>query len=205
MSINDLSDTIEAKSDQLNAADLMGADKVIKITDVVRYVDKGVNKFYLSYEGDSGRPYKPSLTMRRIIMKLWSKDGSVYIGRKLRLYRDDSITFGKERCGGIVIGAMSDIPSQATVKQQVSQRVYKEFKIEKLQHEDKQTWPDDAFNAKFDGLQKAVLAGTSTKEQAITKMQVKADLTDEQKQRIRDIEINMDELEIPIGEITTDE
>jgi predicted RNA-binding protein len=187
MSINDLSDTIVAKSDQLNAADLMGADKVIKVTGVVKYVDKGENKFYLNYEGDSNRPYKPSLTMRRIITELWTTDGNLYPGRSIKLFRDPEITFGKEKCGGIVINAMSNIKGQATVRQQVSQRVYKTFIIDKLEPKELPPLNDVTFAKWLTAAKQQIESGEQTNEQIITKIETKSTLTDSQKSSIREI------------------
>ena len=187
MSINDLSDTIIAKSDQLNAADLMGADKVIKVTGVVRYVDKGENKFYLNYEGDCKRPYKPSLTMRRIITELWTTDGNLYLGRSIKLFRDPDITFGKEKCGGIVINAISDIKGRATIRQQVSQRVYKTFIIDRLEPKDLPMLNDATFEKWLIAAKQQIESGEQTNEQIITKIETKSTLTDGQKGLIREI------------------
>ena len=58
--------TIEAKSDQLNADDLIGKSRTIKITDV-KVLDSDVQPVLISFEGDNGKPYKPSKGMIRVL------------------------------------------------------------------------------------------------------------------------------------------
>jgi len=63
----DVSSTIQAKSDQLNADDLIaGQTKTIKVTKVS--ILGGEQPVALSYEGDGGKPYKPGKSMRRFLV-----------------------------------------------------------------------------------------------------------------------------------------
>lgn len=62
----DWSCTTKAKSDQLNADDLISNSVTIKITKVEINMD-AVQKGVIHYEGDNGKPYKPCLLMRRAI------------------------------------------------------------------------------------------------------------------------------------------
>ena len=203
MNINDLSDTIEANSDRLNAADLMGADKTIKVTDVIRYAENGKNKFYLNYEGDCGRPYKPSLTMRRIIMELWTIDGSKYIGRSIRLHRDPTITFGRDECGGIVVEAMEGIKGKAKIKLQVKRGQFKEFTIDKLEPKELPMLEPGVFAKWLTAAKTQIESGAQTNEQIITKIEVQSRLTDEQKEQIR--AIGSEDLTIDEDEFLADE
>ena len=203
MNINDLSDTIEANSDRLNAADLMGADKTIKVTDVIRYTENGKNKFYLNYEGDCGRPYKPSLTMRRIIMELWTIDGSKYIGRSIRLHRDPTITFGRDECGGIVVEAMEGIKGKAKIKLQVKRGQFKEFTIDKLEPKELPMLEPGVFAKWLTAAKTQIESGAQTNEQIITKIEVQSRLTDEQKEQIR--AIGSEDLTIDEDEFLADE
>jgi hypothetical protein len=97
-----IGETIQPKSDQLNADDLIGGSKTIKISQIKVY-DREVQPVEISYEGDEGKPYKPSLGMRRVLVQLWGEDEQVYIGRSLTLYRNDSVKFGGHEVGGIRI------------------------------------------------------------------------------------------------------
>lgn len=110
----DMTASIEPRSDQLNAEDLLTGPRTVTITDVKRGTDEQpVN--IVTAEFGPGRPYKPSKTMRRVIVAAWGADASVYIGRRLTIYRDPEITFGRDKVGGIRISALSDIPSRLSL------------------------------------------------------------------------------------------
>ena len=193
MSIENLSDTITAKSDQLNADDLIHAPRTIKVTGVTRYTgDKGKKAFYLNYEGDTGRPFKPCLSMRRIILYGWGENGSQWIGRSMTLYCDPTVTYGGEERGGVRISAMSDIAKPFKVKIAKNKAQKQEYNIDVLQVAEKSPYPADAFNKNFDAWRDAVLNKKITTEQLINRCEAKGTLTDEQKQQIRDIPRNAD-------------
>lgn len=103
----DLTSTIIPKSDQLNSDDLISGPRTIKITNVLPGSKE--QPISITYEGDNARPYKPSKSMRRVLVTLWGKEGDVYIGRRLTLYRDESVKFGGDQVGGIKISHASDI------------------------------------------------------------------------------------------------
>lgn len=62
-----------------------------------------------------GRPYKPSKSMRRVMVAAWGKDASAYAGRRLTLYCNPEIKFGGTKVGGIEISHMSDIDADLKV------------------------------------------------------------------------------------------
>ena len=109
----DISQTTKAKADQLNADDLVGGPITVKITGVK--VVSGDQPVIISYEGDNGKPYKPSKSMRRLMIAMWGKDGQEYVGQKLTLYCDPSVKFGKAEVGGIKISHMSNIHEEKVV------------------------------------------------------------------------------------------
>jgi hypothetical protein len=88
----DMSRFIEAKSDQLNADDLIGTSKTITITRVTG--NDGDQPVSIFYEGDNGKPFKPCKTIRRVLMGVWGKYANEYVGKSMTLYRDDKVTFG---------------------------------------------------------------------------------------------------------------
>lgn len=112
--MTDLSQTIEAKSNQLNADDLMGGARTIKITNVSATSEKD-QPIDINYEGDNGKPYKPCKSMRRVMVMLWGADGKQYIGRSMTIYRDAEVVFGGQKVGGIRISHMSDISKAETI------------------------------------------------------------------------------------------
>lgn len=103
----DLTQSIEPKSDQLNAEDLLAGAQTFTIERVsAGSADQPVN---VELVERPGRPYRPSKSMRRILVAAWGKDASVYAGRKLTLYRDPDVKFGGIAVGGIKISHMSHI------------------------------------------------------------------------------------------------
>lgn len=110
----DLTNTIVPKSDQLNADDLISGPRTFTIAEVREGSSEQPVNITLA-EFPKGRPWRPSKSMLRVLVALWGKESSVYIGRRITLYRDPEITFGLDKVGGIRISAMSDIPERATI------------------------------------------------------------------------------------------
>jgi hypothetical protein len=104
----DMSKFIVAKSDQLNADDLLGGPRVITITGV-RGTDASDQPVAVNYEGDAGKPYKPCKSMRRVMVFCWGKDAHAYAGKSMELYCDPEVSFGGMKVGGIRISRMSHI------------------------------------------------------------------------------------------------
>jgi hypothetical protein len=127
-----MSQFIAAKSDQLNADDLMDAPRTITITKVTAAPDAAEQPVSIHYEGGEGRPWKPCKTMRRILVGVWGKDASKYVGRSLTLYRDPTVAFGGLQVGGIRVSHMSDINEEKTVALMVTRGRKAPFKIKPL-------------------------------------------------------------------------
>ncbi len=106
MTAPDMTASIEPRSDQLNAEDLLSGPRTVTITGVKRgSTEQPVD--IVTEEFGPGRPYKPSKTMRRIIVMAWGTNTADYIGRRITIYRDPDITFGRDRVGGIRISHLS--------------------------------------------------------------------------------------------------
>jgi hypothetical protein len=129
--------TIQPRSDQMNNADLLAGDRILTITKVeVRdEADEQPVSIWFA-EFPQGRPFKPSLTVRRILVAAWGDDENTYVGRRLHLYRDETVTFGKDKPGGIRIKAMSHIKARFAVTLAVSRGKVAPYVIDVL--------PDDA-------------------------------------------------------------
>jgi hypothetical protein len=100
-----LSSSIIAKSEQLNADDLIGRSITIEITEITGRA--GDQPIAISYRGDDGKPWFPCKSMRRVLVFVWGENGEAYVGRKLTLYRDEKVKFGGVEVGGIRISHMS--------------------------------------------------------------------------------------------------
>lgn len=126
----DLTQTIAPRSDQLNSDDLITGAVTVTITEVragnpEQPVEVHLNEF-------PGRPYKPSKSMRRVMVQAWGADASQYTGRRLTLFRNPDITFGRDKVGGIEISHMSDLPKRLTVSLMVTRGKRKPFTVEPL-------------------------------------------------------------------------
>ena len=133
---------IAAKSDQLNADDLMDAPRTITITKVTAAPDAAEQPVSIHYAGGEGRPWKPCKTMRRILVGVWGKDASKYVGRSLTLYRDPTVAFGGLQVGGIRVSHMSDITEDKTVALLVTRGRKAPFKIKPLRDAPRQPTSD---------------------------------------------------------------
>lgn len=125
----DLIASIEARSDQINADDLLGGPQTYTIREVI--AGKAESPFdFLLVETD--RAYRPSKTMRRVIVNAWGAEAANYAGRRLTLYREPSIKFGGATVGGIRISHMSHIDKRVDVQAQVTRGKRETFTVQPL-------------------------------------------------------------------------
>lgn len=111
--IVDMAQFVEAKSDQLNADDLIGAPRTITVRKVTG--SDGDQPVSIFYNGDNNKPFKPCKTMRRVLLAVWGRNAADYVGRSMTIYRDDKVTFGGLDVGGIRISHMSHIDKEIMV------------------------------------------------------------------------------------------
>lgn len=103
----DLSQSIQPNSDQVNADDLIAGDRNVTITGVE--AGSSEQPVFIHLAEFPGRTYRPSKSMRRVMVAAWGPDANTYNGRRMTLYRDPNVTFGREKVGGIKISALSNI------------------------------------------------------------------------------------------------
>lgn len=109
----DLTESIAPRSDQLNAEDLLTGPRTFTIEQVNEgSSEQPVNVHLVEFPG---RPYKPSKTCRRLLVAAWGKDSTAYVGRRLTLYRDPEVTFGRDKVGGIKISHLSNLDKRLTL------------------------------------------------------------------------------------------
>jgi len=102
----DMRATIAPKSDQLDAVDLLGGDRTFTIERVTKNNDEQPFNFHLA---EFPRPWRPTLSMRRVLMTCWGPDAATYVGRRVQLYCDPDVEFGGAAVGGTRIRALSHI------------------------------------------------------------------------------------------------
>jgi len=123
--------TTKAKSDQINADDLLSNGITIKITKVdinTNDAQSGV----IHYEGENGKPYKPCKSMRRVIEYKWGSDEAAFAGRSMTLVRDPSVKWAGEEVGGIRISHMSHMSNDDRFMLTYSKNVKRPYKVEHL-------------------------------------------------------------------------
>lgn len=110
--------TAEPRSDQWNADDFIGGKaKVFTIAGVKNGTAE--QKYDIRLEGQD-RVWRPPLTVLRILMAAWGDESDDWIGRRVALYREPTVTFGKEKTGGIRVSHMSDLPNNAPFTTEVT-------------------------------------------------------------------------------------
>lgn len=125
-----LTETIVPKSDQINADDLMVAPITVTIKDVQQgTLEQPVNVNLVEYPG---RAYRPSKSMRRVMVAAWGPDTTTYPGHRLTLFRNPEIKFGSDKVGGIEIAALSHIDAPLTVALTATRGKRKNFTVTPL-------------------------------------------------------------------------
>ena len=110
-------DALAAKSDQLNADDIAGR-KPFTVTIVhARSAGKGAEQPWTieftdcSFVDGRAKPWKPSKTMRRLLVAAWGTKMKEWRGRRVTLYHDPDVRFGKDVVGGIRVSHLSHLPN----------------------------------------------------------------------------------------------
>lgn len=125
----DIASMLVGKSDQLDNVDLIAGPRDFTITGVTAGApDQPLNIALAEFP----RPWRPGLTMRRILAGIWGTDASTYVGRRVRLYRDETVTFGKKKPGGTRISHASNIDAKVTLTLPTSRGEVGTFTIEPL-------------------------------------------------------------------------
>ena len=125
----DLTESIAPRSDQVNADDLVGGPITYTIREVVQGKAEAPFDFLLV---ETNRAYRPSKTMRRVIVNAWGVEAANYAGRRLTLYREPTIKFGGAVVGGIRVSHMSNIDGAKEVMLQVTRGKREKFIVEPL-------------------------------------------------------------------------
>lgn len=126
MSVIDFTDTIIAKSDQLNAADIAGS-MTIDITDAKKMQDPD-QPVHIFYDGGGKKPWKPCKTMRRVMAQVWGSKVDLK-GRSITLICDPKVTWGGAEVGGIRITHMSHIDSKKVLPVRTSRHKVEKYQV----------------------------------------------------------------------------
>ncbi|CAB4165961.1 hypothetical protein UFOVP853_7 [uncultured Caudovirales phage] len=128
---NNMKATIEPKSEQLNADDLLAGPRTITIKEV-KIAAGSEQPVAIRFDGDEGRAYLPCKSMRRVMVAMWGPDASAYAGRSMTLYRDPDVTWGGMAVGGIRISHMSHIEKPTVMMLTATKKARKPFTVAPL-------------------------------------------------------------------------
>ena len=125
----DISDTLAPTSDQLDAVDLLGGPQTFTITKVSKgNAEQPVNIHLAEFP----RVWRPGKSMRRVLAACWGTDASVYVGRRVTLYCDESVRFGNDVVGGTRIAALSHLDKPKSIPLLVSRGKSATYKVQPL-------------------------------------------------------------------------
>jgi len=183
--------TTMAKSDQINAADLLGGPLVCQITDIqmTGAADQPISIFVDSHP----QPWKPSKTSRRVLAACWSDvDPSEWVGRYVVLYNDPTVMWAGKAEGGIRTSHMSHIDGKKTIMTNATRGKKSAQTVEPYYPDNSQApaaspvfWPDEAFAKRLAAAQPKIDSGELTAEAFIATLEKKAPMTAGQKARVK--------------------
>ncbi len=128
--MNDMSATIVAKSDQINAADLIGISRTITIREV--RIKAGEDQpVTIMIEGDR-KAFRPCKGVRRLLVRVWGPDANKYIGQSMTIYCDPTVTWAGKEEGGIRVSHMTGLDEKIVEFMRVSRAATKPYEIEPL-------------------------------------------------------------------------
>lgn len=104
-----------ARSDQLNADDLVGGPQTFTVAEVRRGDNEQPVSIVLE-EYPASRPFKPSKTVLRILSYIWGEETDNWPERpRFTLYRDASVKWAGQEIGGIRVSHMSHITERKKI------------------------------------------------------------------------------------------
>ena len=126
----DIASSTAPRTDQQNFDNYLAGPKTVTISEVKAGTEEQPIEIHLVEF--PGQPYKPSRSMRRVLMAAWGSEGSAYAGRRITLYGDPTVRFGSAVVGGLKISHLSHIEKPLTVALTVSRGKRAPFSVEPL-------------------------------------------------------------------------
>jgi hypothetical protein len=117
LTADDIIESVKAKSDQINADDLVAGAVTGRIVRVTKgSAEQPVNIYLDTVPGKAWRPCKSE---RRILIEMWGNEPSGWKGQGVRLHRDPTAKWEGKPVGGVRIEAAT-IPRPLTTASTVS-------------------------------------------------------------------------------------
>lgn len=119
------------RSDQWNAEDFTGGPRTFTIAAVKP--GKAEQKYDIELVEGEGRVWRPPLTVLRLLIAAWTNEASTWEGKRVTLYLNPDISFGREKVGGIRVSHLSGIDKPLTVSLSVSRGKRAPITVQPLQ------------------------------------------------------------------------
>jgi hypothetical protein len=126
----DIRSTLISNSDQLDNIDLASGPRVFTVVGTT--MNEGAEQPLSIRLAEFDRQWKPGKTVRRVLDGIWGYETDDWSGRRLRLFRDETVSFGKQKTGGTRISHASHIDKPITLTLPTSKGKFGEFRIEPL-------------------------------------------------------------------------
>jgi hypothetical protein len=129
----DITKAMQAKSDQLNAEDLIAGPRTIRVRDV----SERDGKIRVGFDGDEGRPWVLSKTAVRALAACWGTDAAKWVGLHCTVFCDPEVVYGGVKVGGIRVSHVEGITAPRALMLTVTRGKKKEHLIQPLTVEKK--------------------------------------------------------------------
>ena len=103
----DISSTLAANSQQQNYDEYLTGPKTVTVAET-----KPGNKeqpLEIHLVEFPGKPFKPALTVRRLLAKAWGEETRPWVGRRMTIYGDPEVRYGGKAVGGLRVSHVSEI------------------------------------------------------------------------------------------------
>jgi hypothetical protein len=188
----DLTKHIEADSDCLVAADLVGGPLTIlveRVTESGKNDKKKIDIFYANSE----KPFRPCKSMLRILCELWkTTDATTFIGRGITLYREPDCMWKGEKTPGVRICGLSHIEKAVTVVANERRGKMATYQIEPIRpwppaapERQAQPTPEERLQRTLDGIARASIPALEAAEQALKQRTESGEIQPDQAELIR--------------------
>ena len=125
-----MGETIKPKSDQINADDCLAGPLT---GEILKVFGTGSAEQPVAIQlSCHAQPWKPSKSMRRVLVFVYGDQGDDYVGKSVTIFRNPTIAFGGIVVGGIEISHMSGLASAITIPVTVSRGKKKPVTIHPL-------------------------------------------------------------------------
>lgn len=147
----DMTESIQPRSDQINADSLIGGPQTYTIEKVTEGAAEQPFDFHLIES--PGRAYRPSKSMRRVIVEAWGPKTENYAGKRLTIYRNPETRFGRDKVGGLEISHLSHIDGPMEINLTATRGKRRPFTVQPLPDAPApRDWASEIAAADLDGL-----------------------------------------------------